>query len=216
MFSARHDYDGVMSGVDSGLARGSTVSQGAVKNALFRWCLPALWLLAPPLLFPADEPEGLGHEIKASFVYTATKFIDWPTGAFTGADDPLVLGVLGEDPCGVALEKTVRGKTVHGRSVQVKRYPTVQDLEPSHVLFICASRMSDLPAVLTALEGRSVLTVSDADRFARLGGIMGLRLEENMVQFEVNVAAAGRAGLEISSKILRLGKVVKDRRPGGD
>lgn len=192
------------------------MSHGAVTNAPLRWCLPALWLLAPALLFSDGEPEAFGHEIKASFVYTATKFIDWPTGAFTGADDPFVLGVLGEDPCGVALEKAVRGKTVHGRSVQVERYPTLQDLGPSHVLFVCAARMNDLPAVLAALEGRSVLTVSDADRFARLGGIMGLRLEENMVQFEVNVAAAGRAGLEISSKILRLGKVVKDRRQGDE
>jgi hypothetical protein len=45
---------------------------------------------------------------------------------------------------------------------------------------------------------------------------MGLRLEENMVQFEVNIAAAERARLEISSKILRLGKVVKDRRQGNE
>lgn len=192
------------------------MSQGGVKTALLSWCLPALWLVAPSLLFSAEEPDNLGHEIKASFIFTATKFIDWPTEAFAGADDPFVMGVLGEDPCAIALERAVLGKTLHGRSVLVKRYLTLQDLEPSHVLIISASRLDELPAVLAALEGRSVLTVSDAERFARLGGIMGLRLEENMVQFEVNIAAAQRARLEISSKILRLGKVVKDRRQGNE
>lgn len=171
-------------------------------------------LASVPAWSTAQEPATLGYEIKASFVYTATKFIDWPAQAFGGEDDPLILGVLGEDPYGPVLDRTVEGKTVRGRSVLVKRYRTLQELEPTHVLFISASELHELPAVLAALEGRSVLTVSDAERFARLGGIMGLRLQENMVQFEVNVDAAQRAGLEISSKILRLGKVVKDKRRG--
>jgi uncharacterized protein DUF4154 len=50
------------------------------------------------------------------------------------------------------------------------------------------------------------------DRFAREGGVMGLVLDQNMVRFEVNVDAAYRSSLEISSKILRLGKVVHDRK----
>ncbi len=49
-------------------------------------------------------------------------------------------------------------------------------------------------------------------RFAEDGGVMGLRLEENMIRFEVNIDAAERAHLSISSKILKLGKVIHERR----
>ena len=41
---------------------------------------------------------------------------------------------------------------------------------------------------------------------------MRLALDENMVRFEINVDAAERAHLQISSKILKLGKVVRDRK----
>jgi hypothetical protein len=51
-----------------------------------------------------------------------------------------------------------------------------------------------------------VLTVSDAEGFASQGGVIGLFLEDNRVRFEVDLTAAQAAGLQISSKLLRLSR----------
>ena len=71
-----------------------------------------------------------------------------------------------------------------------------------------------LKAVIARLRNSSVLTVGEFERFAQRGGVLRLRLDQNMVRFEVNVDAAERAHLQISSKILKLGTIVRERRRG--
>ncbi len=157
-------------------------------------------------------PPSFEPEVKASFVYTVTKFVDWPAAAFVDPGAPLVLEILGDDPIQDSLLKTVAGKMVGGHPVQVIRARDEEDLVPCHVLFVGRSESTRVDEIIGRLQGASVLTVGDFDRFAQRGGVLRLSLVENMVRFEVNVDAAERAHLQISSKILKLGKVIRDRR----
>ncbi len=157
-------------------------------------------------------PANFEHEVKASFVYTVAKFVDWPPEAFVDPGAPFVFVVLGDDPFEDSLVHTVAGKTVGGHPVEVVGVKDAKDLVACHVLFVGRSEASRVSEVLARLRGASVLTVSDSERFAQSGGVMRLALDQNMVRFEVNVDAAERAHLQISSKILKLGKVVRDRK----
>jgi len=65
--------------------------------------------------------------------------------------------------------------------------------------------------LLAALRGAPVLTVGDGARFAELGGVAQLVLEQDRMRFAVNVAAAERAGVRLSSKLLSLASIVKDK-----
>jgi hypothetical protein len=53
-----------------------------------------------------------------------------------------------------------------------------------------------------------VLTVGEHERFLDQGGVMRLFLEDNRVRFSVNQQSADRAGLQISSRLLRLARTV--------
>jgi hypothetical protein len=161
---------------------------------------------------PPGPPPSFEHEVKASFVYTVAKFVDWPAAAFETAASPLVFGILGDDPIEDPLHRAASGKTVGGHPVVVVRVTDEKDQALCHVLFIGRSEAARVDGVIERLRDASVLTVGEFDRFAQRGGILRLRLEENMVRFEVNVDAAERAHLQISSKILKLGKVVRDRK----
>ena len=79
------------------------------------------------------------YEVKAAFLYNFAKFIEWPDGAFADTSAPLVLGVLGADPFGIALKQTVQGKTIGGRSLVIQRSREIQHLEGCHLLFISSS-----------------------------------------------------------------------------
>jgi hypothetical protein len=61
-----------------------------------------------------------------------------------------------------------------------------------------------------------VLTVSDLEPFCRLGGGIGLVHEENRLRFEVNMEAAERSGLKVSSKLLTLARKVYPAKVVGD
>jgi hypothetical protein len=121
------------------------------------------------------------------------------------------LFVYGADPFGDAL-KSLKGKTANGRPVVVRYAANLGELERCHLLFVSASSMVLLPKILQATKGWNVLTVGDVDGFARDGGTINLVNEEQRVVMEINMEAAQRSRLKISSKLLALAKIVTPGR----
>ena len=92
----------------------------------------------------------------------------------------------------------------------IKRVMDIEDLEECHILFISSSERRNLSQILRIVRNKSVLTVGDTKGFAYSGVIINIASEENRLGFEINVDAAQRAHLKLSSKILKLGKIVKE------
>lgn len=154
---------------------------------------------------PAAAQE-LEYPLKAAFLYNFVKFVEWPADAFAGERSPLTVCVYGTDPFGDTLDNVVRGESVGERGLIVQRPDALDDLRDCHVLFISRSERSRLSEVLARVQGEPVLTVGDTDGFLKAGGVINFVLEENKVRFLINPEAAGRSGLKISSKLLRLAK----------
>jgi hypothetical protein len=154
----------------------------------------------------ADE-----YRVKAAVVYNIARFVEWPSSAFAGQDAPVVVCVIGADPFGDVLEETLRGRTVLGRPVSVKRLTDAAD--GCHVAFIAYSEQKRVDDLIDRLGGTPSLTVSDIERFTDRGGIVGLATDGDRVRFDVNVSAAERASLTISARVLALASIV--RRTGG-
>jgi hypothetical protein len=162
-------------------------------------------------------PAEIEYQIKASFVYTVAKFVDWPQGSFPSAEAPLTLGVLAEsEAISEAIAAALKGKRVHDRPLVVRHVPDPRRARDCQILYVGGGSPQTHPALLGQVARSGVLTVGEGQTFARDGGILGLTLQESMVQFEVNIEAAQKAGLVISSKILRLGRVVGDVRPAAE
>lgn len=155
------------------------------------------------------------YHVKAVFLYNFAKFIEWPPHLSGDGNDPIALCVVGEDPFGEVLEQTIQGKTVNGHELVIERFKRGQDARGCQIAFISSSERARLRPLLESLKGTSVLTVGETQGFAQLGGVINFTVEDNNVRFEVNVEAAERAGLRISSKLLSLAKIVKDEGRGG-
>ncbi|HWN43656.1 MAG TPA: YfiR family protein [Thermoanaerobaculia bacterium] len=167
--------------------------------ALLRRVLIVLLLMALPL--QAQAPE---YALKAAFLFNFAKFVEWPASAFDGERAPLAICVYGEDPFGRALDEVVQGERVGERSLLVQRPDSLDDLRECHVLFVSRSEKDRLRDVMAEVEGKPVLTVADTDGFLRAGGVINFILEGNKVRFIIDQEAAGRSGLQISSKLMRL------------
>jgi hypothetical protein len=148
------------------------------------------------------------YQLKAVFLFNFAQFVEWPASAFAGPDAPLVIGVLGEDPFGSYLDETVRGETVNGRPLEVRRYRGVEEIGTCHILFVSRLEEGRLREVLDSLRGRSILTVSDAARFATRGGMVGFVTDHNRIRLRINLEAAQAAHLTLSSKLLRPAQIV--------
>jgi len=150
-------------------------------------------------------------EVEAVFLFNFSEFVDWPPQAFADPNAPIVIGVLGSDPFGAALDDVVRGEKINGRGLVVRRFEHVEGLADCQILFISRSERARLQPVLQAIKGRSVLTVSDLDDFASEGGVIGFVQEDNKIRLRINLQAAKAAGLTLSSKLLRPALIVKPR-----
>lgn len=184
------------------------------RNYLLSFCLIAgILAFGVPEARAADvyaaEVESQEYQIKAAFILNFLKFIEWPPKVFSDPSAPIVIGILGEDPFNGALEQITQGQTVQGRRIALRWSRQVEDMKTCQVLFISRSEEKLLSHVFDSLGGMSVLTISDAERFAENGGIICLIKQENKIRFQINTHAAGRAGLKISSKLLRLAEIIQ-------
>ena len=170
-------------------------------------------VLAGVLLAGAEPPATLEYQVKAVYLYNFAKFIEWPEESGPGTTSPLFLGVLRHEPMAEVLEQVTRGQSVRGRAVRVLRTARVEELKDCHILFIGAAEEKQLVELLRAVGNRSVLTVGEGERFAHVGGVINFTLQDNKVRFEINLDAADRARLKISSKLLRLATVIRDQAP---
>jgi hypothetical protein len=153
------------------------------------------------------------YEVKAGFLYHFGWFVEWPAAAVQAQAPAFTIGVLGTPPFGAVLDDVMRGKSIRDRPVVVKYYRRVEEAISSPILFISASEESQLSEILAGLGGASVLTVSDIVHFAERGGMIGLRLVSQKLRFDINLDATERAGLKLSSQLLRLAATIHGSRP---
>jgi hypothetical protein len=162
-------------------------------------------VLAAPA--PAQRSTIDEREVKAVFLFNFAQFVDWPASAFLTPNDPIVIGILGNDPCGALLDQVVEGEVVKGRPLAVSRFRRVEDIKSCHVLFISPSEVGTYERIVNALRARPILTVGETEGFTSRGMVRFLT-ERNRVRLEVNIAAVKTAGLTISSNLLRAARIV--------
>jgi hypothetical protein len=154
------------------------------------------------------------YQLKSAFLYNFAKFVQWPAESFADDQAPLIFGILGKDPFGKVIDQTIRDKTFKDRELSIKRFEKIEDVAVCHILFISSSEEKHLAKIMAILKDSSILTVGEVKEFAERGGVINFVIVENKIRFEINVEAAERAKLKISSKLLKLAKIVKDERRG--
>lgn len=178
--------------------------------------LAVAWaLLAAPGLY-AQKVKAGEYEVKATYLYNFGKFVGWPSKAGGPDNGSFTICILGQDPFGGVLDAIISGETIGGKNVLARRIPRPQDAAGCRILFISASEEKRLNEILAALDQVNVLTVSDMQEFTRRGGMIQFVMVASKVRFEVNLTSAERAGLILSSELLKVAASVRrGPSPGG-
>lgn len=149
------------------------------------------------------------YQIKAAFIFHFAQLVDWPEAA----SDSVAICTLGTDPFQGALERTVAGKAIGNRTIQVRHLKQVEETTGCHILFLSKSQTKQIPVLLADLHNAPVLTVGETPGFLGAGGMICFVLQDNNVRFQINLDAARSAGLKIGSRLLVLAQsVVGDTR----
>ena len=161
--------------------------------------LGLLCMCLPPSALAGD----LEQQVKASFVYNFAKFIKWPISAIKNTNAPFCICIEGNQPLSGNIN-LLQGRQVDGHKIEVVTITEPREWRNCNILFIGDSEAHRVASILKNVAALPVLTISDLPNFVHSGGIIGLNVLDHRVRFDINLAVAQKAKLNIDSQLLKL------------
>jgi hypothetical protein len=178
--------------------------------AIFRAALLLSLFAAYPnqrFAFAQRGGKATQFDVEAVYLYQFGRFVIWPAQTPV-SPDYFSICVLGRDPFGAKLESTVAGERINQLPLTVSRIADVSLAKGCRILYVSSSEDARLPTILSALQNAPILTVGDSAEFVSHGGMIQFVTDENRIRFEINAAAVQRAGLTMSSELLKVASQV--------
>jgi hypothetical protein len=182
---------------------------GTMKTA-HHSCRSALW--ASALMIMLQWPTAVASQesapvepdkVKAAFLRNFAHYVTWPENTFADAHSPWRICILGKEPFVQILDKTLTGRTEQGRTFEILRIETLDELPACQIVYISFDDPSRRRAALAALKDQPVLTVGDAREFLREGGMIRFQTGER-VELSINLDRTQAASLQIQTKMLEV------------
>jgi hypothetical protein len=181
-----------------------------MDHAVSRVVSRLLLLLAALLAWASGSAqEAAEQQVKAAYLYRFAGYVEWPEGAFSGPDTPIVFAIVGDEAVAVALTQAVSGRTVNERRLAVRRFKPGEALAGVHVLFVGRAEGARLRQMSPAAYSQSILMVTDAEGDQAQGAVINFVLAERRVRFEVSLESAERSKLRLSSRLLAVAHNVR-------
>jgi len=151
-----------------------------------------------PLL---QQKEDTQAKIKAAYIYNFTKYFEW----INNKEGNFTITILGENSGLVSeLSNMAKTKMVGSQKIEIKNHQLITEIEKSNILFITPDKSPLLADALVKFKGKGVLIITDKQGLAKIGATINFIIEENRQKFELNKAAAAKAGLNVGSSIEKL------------
>lgn len=168
-----------------------------------------LALLACTACVPSQSGARSVHasqsDVEAAYLYNFGKFVRWPASA---SSHGLNICILGHDPFGTTLDRIVAGEQIDGHRIAVTRLPDTRGIQSCSIVFIDSSEAPRLADAMSTLSALPIMTVSDMADFLDRGGMIQFVVKDDRVRFEVNLEAADKRGLALSSQLLKVAVAV--------
>jgi hypothetical protein len=148
------------------------------------------------------------HQVKAAFIYNFLNFVEWPQAMEN--ESSISVCVLGQGPIDKYLT-AIDGDHIRGKTIKINRIKNSHEAEKCYTVFLNVSEQNKTKELISHIKNYPVLSISDADDFTESGGIIKFIEEGSRIKFKINLKAAQKAGLKISSRLLRIAYIVGEK-----
>jgi hypothetical protein len=138
----------------------------------------------------------------ATFILNFSRGIVWPSSNDT---KNFVIGVLEYPPLAAELTGATSNIKIGNRKIEVKELNSVDEVQGCNIVFIPAFKAKVLANILTEVESKPVLIVTNKFDLARKGSGVNFTLVGGKLQYEINCKAIEARGLKISAGIKGMG-----------
>ncbi|MGX5200552.1 YfiR family protein [Aliikangiella sp. IMCC44632] len=146
-------------------------------------------------------------KIKAAYLYNFIKYIELPANPILNDAEVFTVCVLGKNTLGSALEE-LSGKLAKSKPVKIAIVSHPSQASLCHLVFVSRTEEHHIRSVIRSLNQRAILSVSDINEFASLGGIIGFKQEAQRIKIEINLKQAKLSGIKISALLLEVATII--------
>ena len=175
-------------------------TNGSVRFSCSALLVCLLLLAAPPVRAQTTAPE---NQLKAAFLAKFTQYLEWPATAFTNADQPIIIGILGTDPFGPEFDERLRTFKTDGRRVEARRLRRVEEAAGCQIVYFSASENENLKFHLAALSKQPIFTAGDHEDFLNFGGVLRFWRYGDQIAFHIKSEALRAAQIKANARLLQ-------------
>ncbi|MEO5978721.1 MAG: YfiR family protein [Chryseolinea sp.] len=145
--------------------------------------------------------EGQSYKMHSVFIYSFTRYVQWPE-AYNQGDFEIL--VLGDSPIVEELKAMAQAKKVGDRSIKVTKINSPTEIRKCNMLFLAASNSILIAEVLEKVNTRSILIVSEEPGLGVRGSDINFITKDGKLAFELNQSSVNKQGLKVSNELARL------------
>lgn len=152
-----------------------------------------------------DLKTDASAELKAYFIYSFTKYIEW---SGMDRDSVFTIAVLGESDLIAPLKTIALKKRVADLPINIVEWSSSDQIGSCHILFIADSMTDQLSLIMKQIEDKQILSIGDSPGLARKGVFLNFIPAGERIGFEINSTTMDHSRLKISYQLLKLAKIV--------
>lgn len=141
------------------------------------------------------------YRLHAMFVYSFTRYVQWPE-AYSQGDFEIL--VLGDSPMIDDLKVMAQAKKVGDRTIKVTKINAPGEIRKCNILFVPASKSAQLQEILAKVNTQSILVVTEENGLGVKGSNINFIMKDGKLAFELNQATVNRQNLKVSNELSRL------------
>jgi hypothetical protein len=144
---------------------------------------------------------GQNYKMHSVFIYSFTRYVQWPEGYNKGDFEILVLG---DSPIFEELKAMAQSKKVGDRAIKVVKINAPSEIRKCNMLFVTSAKSPQIAEVMEKVNTQSILVVSEEAGLGLKGSDINFITKDGKLAFELNQTSVNKQGLKVSNELSRL------------
>ncbi|MCX7954222.1 MAG: YfiR family protein [Bacteroidales bacterium] len=153
------------------------------------------------------------YELKSAYLINFLKFIEFPSYSAQAMSDTFFIGIYNGDEFYNALLEISKNRTINNKQLKIVNITNITEerLKKYHIIFIAYENKNKLLQIIETFSNSHTLIIgNNIKNFCELGGTINFTPQYSTKRFEINITSAQKKGIIISSKLLKLAKIIEE------
>lgn len=141
------------------------------------------------------------HKLYPLFIYSFTRYIQWPEAQNKGDFEILILG---DSPLFEELQTLAQTKKIGDRAIKVTKVNSLAEIKKCNILFVPENQSAKFNEILAKVSSQSILVITEVNGLGLKGSCINFIVKDGKLAFELNQSALSKQNLKATSELTRL------------